>query len=953
MSEKDCVNSDKNDAHGAEESKVLDSNNTHVVVNTGISCDENLRISEPLKKLSQADPRDYKDLTDRWVQFLTLTWKSTTLVDVDLAYSKLPYEIVKNNLDNATFQPFKFFNYFHSDIEVLVKCNASPFYIGQLQVGWFYHDELDDKFEVCRKTTHSLSQTNHILISASTSNTGILYIPYKSFKTWMHTHIRDQFGDNLNLGTLYCRVLNQLKCPPGSQESCTVTMFARFPKAMFDGMKSASVGQITRPAKAEMLPMLAVLEATKMLNQKWADRNRDKPPYAGSHMMVSPVSTTGIATGTNIVEPLHSMRLDARGQCPHPIGTDQEMSIKHVSQIYGLVKTIKWDVTQAAQTKLSCFDASPTWELTQYKKIRIDDSDCYVMPPVSVIAQLFKQWRGSINVRFDIIASRHHCGSLMCAYIPFEMGTITYQQAKSYAYSVFDITENNMQFTMNIPYVCDRPYWPRRYNSGVKEDEIKAPGQICLYIQNCLTATSTIPNSVDINVYLAGGPDFEVAILTQPSIGLSFNGNVNRPKDHKAHSKTGYWPVYIGNWYRFYGSSKYCLRYGPVTDHIAEFDGLEAGYYYTIANRNTFKDVWIRYKVTKDGKTDLVDVNVINVFWVGLTVDDGYGMIYLAPCLDLKSVQNVWWVKNDTTGTFSKRKHPLYDMVINYYMDSNYWPSHPVQLSATFVPQPSGVDSFEIVDAESPGERQEDGIKITLENNPSFFGSSIAFGESFMDLKDICRRYQHYFSTSLTSDDNGIFNAATLQFPVLPQGLDLIPTDSKFQNLTRDGVIPIIASGYRFYRGSIRFKIFTNLTAGTGIWVQYRPDRRIKRTYYKRVLLEGTDAIFNQGYPTCYQSGNTNSCFTLEVPFYQPGELGLLQRPKIFENNTLIDNLTSLHFSLGEIVIGLHGNKHDEKSKIKTDITVLYALGDDCSFNTFQGFPPMMVLPGVESGNDV
>lgn len=220
----------------------------------------------------------------------------------------------------------------------------------------------------------------------------------------------------------------------------------------------------------------------------------------------------------------------------------------------------------------------------------------------------------------------------------------------------------------------------------------------------------------------------------------------------------------------------------------------------------------------------------------------------------------------------------------------------------------------------------------------------MTYGERFHDLKDLCRRYQIYGWTSVPRDqierDPG---ACSFLFPVLPQGLNLAVNTSnqvnQIWNRAREGHIPLIASLYRFYRGSIRIRIVVTNGEGLIMWVQHRPDRRLDRNVITPCTQVSTaEAVFNHSYGMYMQDMSVNHVVEIEVPYYQMANFGLLQKPVVVEGGPLRD--WSHFYSLGELSVGFFGVTPANDVRC----TIYYSIADDCRFSTYQGIPPMVII---------
>lgn len=933
------------DAHGNEQGVTSDvADNVAIQKVTATSIDIPVARTSAIKELSCSETnQQFVEAAARWTVGDGIEWNVSQTPGTILKAYSLPFDFVNEYKSMEQMLPFRVFQYWNGDIEFKLTLAASPFIIGQLQIAWFYGPQYDVNFQTFRLCNQSMSVTNHVLLSAAQANEAVLKIPYKAFRPWLNTKIRSDQDDNLRMGRVYIMVLNQLSAPDSVNKQVYLIPHVRFPNSGFQGMVSSDYGTFT----GHILGEIAAMTALSMVNS-YLNANKDKPTNVLDPMPLVPVATSSLASGKNARDINDVFRISPNSFTPHPSGATQEMTIDYVKNIFGFVKSIKWTIYNQMSSRLISFDAAPCWEMNSYHSIVLEATNCYYLPPVAVLSQMFAYWRGSLEYRFDIVATKFHVGKLLVAYIPNAIDDPTYKQARASACTEFTLQEGNCQFSMTVPYIGDRPFWPRRYSSGVKSDEQRAPGRVCIFSMTPLSRTNSVSSSIYINVYVRGGPDFEVAIPSQPSIGLSnvpYFDNSKPSRDNTLYSKEGYFPIYVGTYRNFVGSQKAIFRYGTVTDQVAQFTNAKHGWYYRASSNINQTQFYVSGKPVK----------LKDYYFVPVNVDDGNGFIYLGVVSSETAVREYWAVYSHTQKAYVFRgdwKNSMFVynpdrskcLTISSTSSNEYTPTgvQPIfdgtDLGLETPPEPTPEVSLEQYDiVEGQGER-DDVItsQVTIQQLGPQNGSLLQFGEPFSDLTDICRRFMHYGHVSVVTKRCKFEDGALFRFPVLPQGLNIEPDKYSFDNLTRDGIIPIVASGYRFYRGGIRFKIFSTLFSGN-LWVQHRPDRKLSTKSLTPAFKTDTDKQYLHGYASNVQTTAVNNCLQFEIPFYQPGEFGLLQEANIDNFN----NEVCMHYSLGDIAIGVIT---DLQGEMNVEFNIFYSISDDMSFSTFQGFPPMVLL---------
>ncbi|APG77461.1 hypothetical protein 2 [Sanxia water strider virus 7] len=181
----------------------------------------------------------YKDLLNTWSILPPIIWEGTT--DAVTTYN-LPYYAVESLKDYPQMLPFRMYQYWRGDIEIRATVAGSPFAIGQQQMAWYYDATHDSMFDVMRKNKYARSTMLHTLIDASPSNDAVLYIPYKSYRSFLQTRTtREEQGKPLDLGTLQIGVLNELLVPDGATKQVSLVLHIRFPNSEFQGRVSTAL----------------------------------------------------------------------------------------------------------------------------------------------------------------------------------------------------------------------------------------------------------------------------------------------------------------------------------------------------------------------------------------------------------------------------------------------------------------------------------------------------------------------------------------------------------------------------------------------------------------------------------------------------------------------------------------------------------------------------------------
>nr|UCC70392.1 putative polyprotein [Lymantria dispar iflavirus 1] len=902
-------------------------------------------------------------LVNRWFRVGTYTWTTQMNRNTTIRSISLPRDAVfsgSTTCDQPNKIPFRIHRYWRGDITVKIHINCNKFQIGQLQCSWYYQPKADDSF-ASKSSVYTRSGTHHCVISAAPNNEVELRIPYKAYKSMYHTKTYN--GDvkdlPLDMGTLFISVLSPLKTTGETSPRCSFTVFVKYENNEFTGMIAGDVdtpSQVSENLQYQMDGIGSILSAAvpvveKLLTSSPNDNNRDNPPLNSAPRYFVPTASHSWSIGTDLVEPLHNLRLSGRAQTRHPDVDLDEMKVDVLKRKYMLCDVFSWSQQDPNGHNLWNFPVNPMPPKDRLYKVAQAGTNTlskYQITPIGFLSSLYQYWRGSIEYRFDIVASQFHSGKLLLAYIPGleEGGSVTIEQARASPHIIISL-DNAMTYTWRVPYVADRPWWPRRYAGESISNNVTSPSKIFVFVLNELVMAETVADSIEILVYMRGGEDMEFAVPVQPSIGLGYDNSYIASRNN-----TNVFPVsttdnfYVGNWHTT--PLVQVLRHATTSEAVGRFSEpiLDRPVYYVLSSSLPTANV-NSAAITLRSITHYIFLKGIGFSeYIGLPV---YAVDTQIALSRLEQIARAAFTNNYTYGSW------VSSFIITAPLSTSaggfgFIPAAYVTTSNTYgggksIPFVATSVSPTLEDMEYQGNREESLALVDDTQNLQSTGSGMmTYGERFVDLKDLGRRYQLYGWTSIPSDqierDPG---ACSFLFPVLPQGLNLAintPTSvNQIWNRAREGHIPLIASLFRFYRGSLRIRMVFSNASGLTAWVQHRPDRRLDRDVITPCTQVTTaEAVFNHSYGVYMQSLSVNNMIEIEVPFYQMANFGLLQKPIIAVGGPVTD--WSRFYSLGELSVGFFGDKPTEDIRC----TIYYSMADDCRFSTYQGVPPVVLI---------
>lgn len=868
-------------------------------------------------------------LANRFAMFDTFTWESTFNQGTLLKYYDIPYDLCRRPFaDSPNFLMLKKWTYWHFDLDFRIQVNANRFQVGQLLVAWNY-DMTKDRRRAGR--LYEAAQAPHAIISAPSNNVVELKIPFKyKFPYWS---VDENLTTERSTVRVNIYVLNGLTVSTGVASSCHASVLLRLNNVRVSGMRRQVLGL---RLEHQMFSML-VKQAEGLLRNVLADSNRDNPTNPTAHPVMIPYTSHSWSIGTNQVEHLNPLRLDPLGVTPHCEITD-EMKVGFITRQFGFVGSFDWQTIDPSERLLKSYLVMPMNIPNLQVRYRSDVTQChlsiYESTPLAVVSSLFSYWRGSIEFRFDFVASAFHTGRLAFCFVPGEKKTSSYSNSLQSYVQYFDL-QTDTSFTFICPYVSNKTWCSMLGPDAVfpaTEDNSEIIGKLYVYVVNPLVTIDNVSPVVKINTYIRAGVDFQLAV---PSFPVLYPETLNYeyiPVDDNIMVKTSYYPVYAGNWRNWFGSRKIILRYGAVSDHISQFNP-------AYPNNIIFKSK-DKVKVYQDAKGEKF---VECQYFVRADTGDGY--MYLTPFETFTVAQQ--YARDPSRDTY----------LLDFFVDGDWaWQSGQT-LSPVSEPE---------IEAQAGDER-------TAAHEPCGFGirsnltAMVSFNEDFSDLKTLCRRYQLYFDASVRLTSKLAFGETFLMVPLNPTGVYynfaiLKPGNLvlEFVNRARAGPMAILANGFRFFRGGLRVKIlFRSQDAFDVILsVAHIPNRYYgdSPSEFKAVNTLGYSP---HGYAYYCQSSKVNECMELEIPYYLNTDFGILS-----DSAKLWADSDKLHSTLGNLAFSLM-SRVESANTLDLGIQIFVAFADDMRFSSFQGFSgvcstlqipnrtPRAALTGVKTHNSI
>ncbi|UHK03190.1 MAG: polyprotein [Hangzhou dicistro-like virus 1] len=502
--------------------------------------------SDPNKDLAEV-PWNMNEILTREIPITRLMWT------VSLAANKVIYEaglpaLLVGNKNSVVYSQLRLFAFGRYGVRLRIQLNGTKFHCGRLIAAVFplmWKDDIDSypvRNWVCLP---------HGMLDASVSNSVVLEVPFSH----MLSHFPHRAGsleeDSVcSLGRLRIAVLNPLRAGDGSSTVLYLSVFAQLvnpemhqvvdpierfsfgngivvqgDEGFFKGIFSRGLSTMLGSVLTKMTGGLA-LGVGDFLKGLIFDKPIDPMPAAPfvNRSVNAPCHGAGLD---------HSVRLSLS-----PIsqtvtteatlgGTAMDYNIGNLCSIPTLLQSVEWNDAMGPGTVLARVPVCPVY--VPASRTRVVEEAGYVEYDPTMLAYVsraFCYWRGSIHVKLQIVGTAFHSGRLAVIYDPSwvpegdrpsDLDTLMMMNT-----IIVDVQEQQ-EIAIELPYMSVRP-WLRCDSFRGQENFIPqftindmklgqfANGTMIVVVLNGLVAPSNVASTIDMNVFVYGGPDFELAV---------------------------------------------------------------------------------------------------------------------------------------------------------------------------------------------------------------------------------------------------------------------------------------------------------------------------------------------------------------------------------------------------------------------------------------------------------
>lgn len=455
------------------------------------------------------------------------------------------------------------FNLLRCKLHVKVVLNGNGFLYGRAIAAYLPHAQFDlltNTSGLINENLVQLTQLPKVFLNPTNSTGGEMVLPFFIH----HNYLEIPINEWDFMGDLIIRSISDLKHSNGAADQVTVSVFAwaedvelsvltsvepttLTPQSGVEETEEANkTGMISGPATrvahiAGSLKSAPVIGPYASATSEMANATASlakafgycRPTLTADPMPYKPTMASSLAL-TTLPDGVSKLSVDDKQELSIDpriagLGSSDPLDIRSIATRESYLTKFTWAIGTAPETLLWNARITPvTWAEN-------GTPTAFYFPACAMAALPFRNWTGTMNFRFQVIASAFHKGRLKVVYDPNYLVTNEYNTNYLEVIDIADKTD----FTISIANGQHVTYLDHHkpgidsvtqlYSTTPYLSKEEGNGVVGIYVVNELTTpNSTVTNDVEIAVYVSMGDDFEVAnpddhfqrFVTKPQSGM-------------------------------------------------------------------------------------------------------------------------------------------------------------------------------------------------------------------------------------------------------------------------------------------------------------------------------------------------------------------------------------------------------------------------------------------------
>lgn len=374
------------------------------------------------------------------------------------------------------------FKNFRGKLHLKVLINGNQFYYGRLLLAYlpFFHD-----FKAATDGPIPGSQMPHLWIDPSSSSGGEMVLPF--FHQDNSVNITEA-GAFVNMGTAAFHSVADLQHANGSTQPVSIHVYAwatdvvlSTPTAVnfaalvpqagkVEAKSEYGEGPISKPAavlasmagRLKDVPVIGKYAMATQMGASAVSKIASMFGYSRPTVISEPCRNNPLPTGnmSNVDAPdtCHRFALTSKQEVTIDpsttgLGNTDEMAFSYLAQKESYLTKFSWSNANPSEYPLFSIGVSPI-AYNYFIDAGVPPADVYELTPMALVANPFRYWAGTIQYRFQVVASGYHKGRLLFVWDP-ETSTATPEQNVAYT-QIVDIAEER-DFTISVGWGSHQP----------------------------------------------------------------------------------------------------------------------------------------------------------------------------------------------------------------------------------------------------------------------------------------------------------------------------------------------------------------------------------------------------------------------------------------------------------------------------------------------------------------
>lgn len=431
--------------------------------------------------------------------------------------------------DSIHQETLRMYSFYKFNWSLRFQINGTRFHSGQLIASWDPFIQASDLATYVARPFNVVYATGlpNVLINASSNEPVEITIPFVHPRNFLTTNSTKGFDV---LGSLRVNVLNPLRAADGSSNTLSVTvwLYADSPSVHVPiyrhvlavptverAFRSSGLLDVVKGAGSTFGNLVsgnfggAVKSGGKTLTGLAEALDLDypsRPVIEQSH-----INSLGPMSPGKGVDMSYRLGTDPRGgHVPLPAQTGctiDECDLNVIKKVPMLFNQTLWTDASAVGSVLTYFPVTPNIVTQGGIAPVLYNANTYL----SWFSNAFCFWKGSLSYKFEWVSTQFHTGRVLIAFIPNSFNaTPTLQEAFSCPNAVVDIQQNSV-CTLSVPFVSPT-VWKRCDITNTTSNDENVVGYIYVYVLNSLVRPSNVSDTIEYNIYISGGDDFEFSV---------------------------------------------------------------------------------------------------------------------------------------------------------------------------------------------------------------------------------------------------------------------------------------------------------------------------------------------------------------------------------------------------------------------------------------------------------